>query len=113
MAAKVESPGDPSARVLVLAPLGRDAAVLCRLLARDGLAAAPCRDAGDLAARVREGPGAVLLTDEALADPAAPELGRALAGQPPWSDLPVLLLGGGRAGAARSLGNVTVLPRPA
>src|SRR4051794_24740774 len=100
MAAKADGAGDLAARVLVLAPVGRDAEVLCRLLAGDGLAPAPCRGAGDLAARLREGAGAVLLTDEVLADPAAPELGRALTEQPPWSDLPVLLLdGGGRAEA--------------
>src|SRR5437763_11655042 len=101
---------DEGNRVLVLAPLGRDAEVLCRLLAGDGLAAEACRDAGDLAARLGEGAGAVLLTEEGLAGPGAEELVLALAEQPVWSDLPVLLLdGAGRQ--ARALPNVTVLPR--
>src|SRR3954467_13981434 len=101
-------------RVLVLAPLGRDADVLCRLLAGDGLAAEPCRDAADLAARLREGAGAVLLTEEALGGPASHALPRALAGQPAWWALPVLLLAGGGGGrAARALPDATVLTRPA
>src|SRR5437764_1169698 len=44
-------------RILVLAPLGRDAEVLCRLLAGGGLSAEACRDPGDLAARLRQGAG--------------------------------------------------------
>jgi signal transduction histidine kinase len=114
MGANPDGPGDPAARALVLAPVGRDAAVLCRLLMQDGIAAEPCHDPGDLAARLREGAGVVVLTAEALADPSAAALVRVLAEQAPWSDLPVLLLDGGtRAEVVRALGHVTVLPRPA
>jgi signal transduction histidine kinase len=106
--------GDPADRVLVLAPAGRDAAVLCRLLAGGGVAAEACRPAGGLAARLDGGAGAVLVTAEALPTSAGRELGAWLAAQPPWSDLPVLLLdGGGPPAAAWALGRVTVLPRPA
>jgi signal transduction histidine kinase len=103
--------GGSEGRVLVLAPAGRDAEVLCRLLAGDGIPAEACRDLADLASRLRDGAGALLLTEEALARQSATELTLALEGQPPWSDLPVLLLDGGRV--APPLPNVTVLPRPA
>src|SRR4051812_34738078 len=80
--------------VLVLAPLGRDGPVLRRLLDANGLTAVPCCDAEDLTGRLGAGAGAVLLTEEALTAPSAETLARALAAQPPWSDLPLLLLAG-------------------
>src|SRR2546423_5279688 len=111
MATRAEG-GDRAERVLVLAPVGRDAEVLCGLLRGDGLAAEPCHDAGALASRLREGAAAVLVTEEALSGRAAHGLAQALADQPLWSDLPVLLLGGADR-AAQALLTATVLPRPA
>ena len=40
------------------------------------------------------GAGAVLMTEEALSDPHIGELGAALAAQPAWSDISVLLFTG-------------------
>src|SRR5690348_9950611 len=81
-----------SERVLVLAPLGRDAPVLCRLLGENGLSCTTCRDADEVADNLRAGAGAVLLTEEALGPTAGERLARAVAAEPAWSDPPLLLL---------------------
>lgn len=79
-------------RVVVLAPLGRDAAVVCRTLSESGVSCAIADDIADLTAMVRRGAGAALLAEEALTAGGVAELGAALADQPSWSELPVLLL---------------------
>jgi two-component sensor histidine kinase len=119
----------PSAdeRVLVLAPFGRDAAVLARALAGAGHGAEVCPHddddaAGALGRRLAEGAGCLVVTEEALAPPVVAALAGFLRAQPPWSDLPVIALldrpGGRDAGGTDALraacpdANVTVLVRP-
>ncbi len=98
-------------RVLVLAPADEDVA-----LTEAGLALHPCADLAALCDELGAGAGAVLLTEEGLAGGVA-LLAEALAGQPEWSDLPLLLLAGNgadspaAAAAMEQLGNVTVLER--
>ncbi len=108
-------------RVLVLAPVGRDAQLLCRVLGGAGLAAVTCADTPDLLSHVRDGAGAVLLTQEALAPAALASLTAALSAQPAWAELPMVLLSGGEPRAAAEAssvaallraGNLTVLERP-
>ena len=113
-----------AAAVYVLAPLGRDAAVICRALGDVGVACAIAGGVPDLAAAVGDGrTGAAVVTEEALTPSVVGELAAALAGQPAWSDLPVLLLmtdgerfpprgTRGPVGALRAAGNVAVLVRP-
>src|SRR5690242_2868365 len=79
-------------RVLVLAPLGRDAALLCDVLHRAGLAALICGDMSALLGHLDGDAGAALLTEEALAPAAVVSLLEALAAQPAWADLPIVLL---------------------
>ncbi len=79
-------------RVLVLAPYGRDAAEVCRVLGQAGIGAEPCPDVDALCGAVREGAAAALVAEEALAGGAVDQLGAALAEQPPWSDFPLLLM---------------------
>ncbi len=108
----------PDDRVLVLAPTGRDAALTRDLLGRAGVAAVCCPDLEAVCAGLAAGAGAVLLAEEAAAPGRTGCLTDWLAAQPPWSDLPVLLLA--RSGAdspavaraIETLGNVTVLERP-
>ncbi|HWE95980.1 MAG TPA: ATP-binding protein [Tepidisphaeraceae bacterium] len=117
-----ERAGLSTERVLVLAPVGRDAAVVCQVLGDGGIACATVRDAPDLAQGLRGGAGAVLLTEEALGPAGEAALVDVLAAQRTWSDVPVLLLlaPGERAvsrasravQALRSAGNVTVFVRP-
>ncbi|TCU52895.1 PAS domain S-box-containing protein [Novosphingobium sp. PhB57] len=106
--------------VLILAPRGRDAAIAANLFARHSIAAQVCADAGELACRLEDGAGAVLLTEEALVGPNAHEIARWVAGQESWSDIPFVVLANGSrsprtvAAADRlsELGNVVLLERP-
>ncbi|MDQ2695971.1 MAG: response regulator [Pseudomonadota bacterium] len=88
-------------RVLVLAPLGRDAALTCQLLGEAGLRGERCPGLDDLCRQMAAGAGAVLVAEEALAPARVQCLVRALDGQPPWSTLPLLVLTHGRNAAAR------------
>ena len=79
------------ARVLVFAPYGREAALACEVLSRDGLSATVCRSADDLHSKLACGAGALLLTEEALSAATLDRLIAFLSEQPAWSDLPLLL----------------------
>jgi len=79
-------------RVLIFPPTRRDGEVTRELLQRAGLTCVVCRDAALLAAEMRAGAGALLLTDVALSAPGFDVVLEQLAAQPPWSDLPVVLL---------------------
>jgi hypothetical protein len=79
-------------RVLVLAPVGRDGPAIADLLRRAGLPGEVCNSLADLTEAVDRGAAAVFLAEEAL-------FGKDLAGlsgwvgrQPPWSDLPFIVL---------------------
>src|SRR4051794_16778093 len=90
------------ARVLVLAPTGRDATNSMAVLGKAGLVCAVCRDIQQLCREIEAGAGAVVLTEEALTLDKASCLVEALRRQPPWSDLPLILLtrGGPESSAA-------------
>jgi signal transduction histidine kinase len=112
-----------SAPILILAPTGRDAVEVTRVLTGIGVSAEAVASLTALCAELRRdgtaGVTAVILTEEALAD-GAEALMACLAGQPPWSDLPIVALtaSGRRRGSGRrwtlfeALGNVTLLDRP-
>ena len=104
-------------RVLILAPVGRDATLVESLLRSEGLECHTCTDLSNLVDEIARGVAAVIVSEEALVEGDArfPAL---LARQPAWSDLPVLLLtrpGADSAFVERAtsiLGNVTLLERP-
>ena len=109
-------------RVLISAPYGRDADSVALLLKRQGYDAHICQRLTDVAGRLDEHVGVILLTEEALATDLAP-LSEALLAQPTWSDIPLVLLAGRQAGIARSgdtirrrlpdrVNNVVLLERP-
>ncbi len=111
-----ESPGP----VAVFAPIGRDAATAADLLQRAGVAALICEDHGALVAAL-ECAAAVLVAEEGLIDGPAGQLADWVARQPPWSDLPFLMLTSRRehprvdAWRQRQvdrLGNVSLVERP-
>ncbi len=79
-------------RVLILAPWGRDAALLAQVLGRAGILTETCSDAGALAVNLATGAGAAMLTEEAFSTGTLEHLRSALQVQPPWSNLPVILL---------------------
>ena len=105
-------------RVLVLPATRRDAEVSEALLRRAGLLSTVCEDVASLAAQARESVGTLLLTDTVFHDPAIGSLLGLLGEQPPWSDIPAVLLcrsGHGSSAAEHILAamrNVTVLERP-
>ena len=108
------------ARVLVLAPTGRDAAMTCEALCAAGVAAEACPTLAALCAAIAEGAAAVLIAEEAFESDSFNELVHLLETQEPWSDLPVVVLAGsafsdstGRATRVLDpLRNVMVLERP-
>lgn len=105
-------------RVLVAAPTRRDAKVTCVLLDQAGIAGEAFADLADLAAAISPGAGALVLTDVALASSGISDVLDALARQPAWSDLPVIVLTPDRRpsiGLSRILDaftNLTLLERP-
>jgi signal transduction histidine kinase len=108
-------------RVLVLAPVGRDARLLADTLAAAGIAAEICAVPDALIAMLDEGAGAAIVAEEALAPAHMRALSVWLHAQPPWSDIPfVVLTSAGRptpenarkAQELEALGNFTLLERP-
>jgi signal transduction histidine kinase/ActR/RegA family two-component response regulator len=104
--------------VLVFAPGGRDAEVICRTLASGGLTPQPVDQLSGLLGRLERAAAAVVAEEGLLHIDRGPLAGW-VAGQPPWSDFPFILLtlrGNGSAGHTPHLidllGNVTVLERP-
>lgn len=110
----------PSAPVLIVAPTGADAQNLRDVLRRAGYPTQACPGVAAAAERVRADCGALLIAEEALRPAERDILAAALSRQPPWSDLPVILITGGRAAHLgrdpRELlgprGNITLVERP-
>jgi PAS domain-containing protein len=108
-------------RILILAPTGRDGHLAARFLQEGGLQAKVCDRIEALCREMLDGAGLVFLTGEALTPEAMQCLVGALAEQPTWSDIPLVVLtsGGDRTpGNAEVLatlseaGNVTLIERP-
>src|SRR5215469_7447650 len=113
--------GDESAlQVLIVAPIGRDAAIMFELLESNGHRAHVCGDLRDAALGLKDGAGALLLTEESLNRGQIATLLQQLDEQPAWSELPVIILSSGsdaraaeRLGTlAAAAGTITVLERP-
>jgi hypothetical protein len=108
------------ARVLVLAPTGREAEMTCEALRAAGVGAQSCPTMTALCAAIGEGAAAVLIAEEAFQSDAFEQLVRLLEAQEPWADLPVVVLAGGAFSESTGratrvldpLRNVMVLERP-
>jgi len=101
-------------RVVIIAPVGQDAEAMAALLNAEGLETQICNGSDEYSRQITDRTGALLLTEEALESPQGSLLLDALKAQPPWSELPLIILTSGgesrRAGlldlaaaAARSL----------
>jgi signal transduction histidine kinase/ActR/RegA family two-component response regulator len=107
-------------RVLVVAPTGRDAALSLKLLADAGIEAHACAGVAAMCVELERGAAVALIAEEALVPQAIARLATALANQPPWSDLPLVVFTSEGAIQRRQptqallapLGNVTLLDRP-
>jgi PAS domain S-box-containing protein len=103
----------------ILAPSGRDASVIQGILNSAGVRScieASVTDVLEAIDNVRA--GGAILAEEALDADRLELIERWIDSQPPWSDLPIILLTRGRGGPeanmtlAGRLGNVTILERP-
>jgi signal transduction histidine kinase len=108
-------------RTIILAPTGRDSALIAGLLQRTALPCHTTGSIGELAREIERGAGAAILAEEALIGNVIPEVLEVLNRQPSWSDFPLILLTvGGQVTAQserlrelrRPLGNVFLLERP-
>jgi signal transduction histidine kinase len=117
----VTNAGNLSERAIILAPRGRDADIAAKLLLDAGFEAESPHDLASLCDGLAAGAGLAIIADEALQTTDLRRLADLLANQPPWSDLPIVVLtqrGGGpernpfAARLADALGNVTFLERP-
>ncbi|HWI20280.1 MAG TPA: ATP-binding protein, partial [Vicinamibacterales bacterium] len=105
-------------RFLIMAPAVRDNDITRELLNGAGIDAEVFQDLGALLESLKQGAAAILVAEEHLIGDGKMPLAGYLSQQPPWSDLPVLILT--RPGADspesteawRTLGNVTLLERP-
>lgn len=81
-------------RVVVLAPHGRDAALIGSLLERERIDHTMTSSVGELVRLIGEDyrAGVILLTEEAIGEVEVDEFSRFLRAEPKWSDLPILLL---------------------
>lgn len=112
--------GGVDERVLILAPRGRDAAVMAQVLAATSQPTQVCHSLDALVTCLEEGAGVAVVTEEALAGAHHRLLARWIASQPPWSDFPVIVLATKQPGRRSiqalamlgDLGNVVLLERP-
>ncbi|WP_250520565.1 MULTISPECIES: hybrid sensor histidine kinase/response regulator [unclassified Caballeronia] len=106
--------------VLLLTPSGRDCVVAQALLGAAGIDAEPCKNVAQLGETLRDDVCCVIVADEALNGADLATLAGWVSSQPPWSDLPFVVLTQ-RSGPVRrpmaerlitALGNVTFIERP-
>ncbi|MGY3343050.1 MULTISPECIES: response regulator [unclassified Bradyrhizobium] len=112
---------DRDQQVLIYAPIGRDGPASAELLRSANLAAINCRSLSELVNEMTAGVGAVFLAEEGLFGQDTTALAQWIANQPPWSDLPFVILTSHREQPAvvawrrdivALLRNVSLLERP-
>jgi signal transduction histidine kinase len=118
--ARVSRMHNKDERVIIIAPVGQDAEAMAALLDAQGFETQICNGSDKYSRQITDRVGALLLTEEALEAPQGSLLLDAVKAQPPWSELPLIILTSGgesrRAGllnlAAAAAGSVTLLERP-
>jgi signal transduction histidine kinase len=107
-------------RLLILAPVGRDAELMCAYLTKAGIECMVFDDMQSLCDAMRDGAGALLFTEEALAHDGLRCLANTLDRQPAWSQVPIIILSAVLAGESKARSfrdldkrtNVTLIDRP-
>jgi PAS domain S-box-containing protein len=110
----------PEETVFVIAPVGGDAAAMADMLSTHGIASVICPDPGSCLAKLDHHARAMLITEDVLELPSFSQLLDCLKRQPPWSELPLIILTSGGESRVSSLlelvaaaaGSVTLLERP-
>lgn len=104
-------------RILLVAPTGNDAANASEVLSDNHLTVQICPDIAALCRHFKEGAAALVIAEEALTRAETLLLVEYLEDQPPWSDIPVIIIAG--LGKNHSQGalfgdrtNLNVLERP-
>ena len=113
------SQGGRDERVIVIAPVGQDARAMADLLTSNNVEVVISENPQHAAEQLAHA-GALVMTEEALEFAETEKLRAALKCQPPWSELPVIILasgGGLRLAAlldltAEAAGSMTLLERP-
>lgn len=102
-------------RVLVWAP-ARDGRLTCGFLIEIGFACVHCESWEQFRAELSRGVGTVVVASEFLSEAVVANLQAVVDAQPPWSDLPVIVVAGTEPLATNDpfgmLGNVSLLRRP-
>ncbi|HEX6102816.1 MAG TPA: ATP-binding protein [Alphaproteobacteria bacterium] len=109
-----------SERILILAPIGRDAAAAASMLQQMNLPSVICSDFEQLVQELEEGAGTGIITEEAFFRSSYHPLLSWIDRQPPWSDFPLIVLTSSRgvsaqfhaAGLMNALKNLSLLERP-
>jgi signal transduction histidine kinase/ActR/RegA family two-component response regulator len=108
-------------RVLVFAPIGRDGPASVELFRSSNLEATICQSLPELVGEMTAGVGAVFLAEEGIFGRDTAALAEWIERQPPWSDLPFIILTSHRErpavvawrrGIVDLLRNVSLLERP-
>jgi len=107
-------------RILIFAPVGKDAPLTLDVLNRTDLRGCVCPTAHELCLEFLQGASVIMLTEEALEDPGIGELMELLRSQPAWSDIPILVFADAERSAIylrtlrllEGLRNVVLLERP-
>lgn len=108
-------------RVLIFAPIGRDAAASAELLRSSRLTAIICADVEELVREMDAGAGVVFLAEEGLFSKDTSPVSQWVERQPAWSDLPFIVLTSHqeqpavvawRRDLVNALRNVSLLERP-
>lgn len=79
-------------RILVVAPTGRDAALLCAAMSRVGVQAMECRSCDEACHEMKTGAAGIIVAEEALTPSSISQFADLFANQPPWSDFPLIVL---------------------
>jgi signal transduction histidine kinase/ActR/RegA family two-component response regulator len=106
-------------RIIIMAPIGQDGVAMAMMLDAEGLQPEIVSGPAECCGKLSDA-GAVLLTEEALELPQVSALIDTLKAQPPWSELPLIVLtSGGESQLAKLLdllaeaaGSITLLERP-
>jgi signal transduction histidine kinase len=102
----------------MLAPTPKDAAITESILSEARIPSRVCHSLADLARECAQGAAVLLVAEEAILGGDVHVLADLVEGQPPWSDLPILLLTWPGADSSSVndaldlLGNVTLIERP-
>jgi CheY-like chemotaxis protein len=88
------NPAPSDMDVVVLAPFGKDSALIEKVLGKSGMQVRAVPNVAAFAGAVPHGAGAAIVAEEALLEQDITSLAQNLESQPQWSDFPFIVLTG-------------------